>query len=189
MNYKDKLKYLREEKEVTQEDVAKALNISRSSYKDYEAQISIIPIKHLDNLCNYFDISLDYALSFRNYPNTNKKIDKIEAGNRLKSFRQEEKLSREKLGNILNTSFATISFYERGRNLISTPFLYTICSKYNISADYLLSRTDNPKYLKKKIKTKKYSTTLNYSEKLKNLREYNTNNKFFKYCPTNICQL
>ena len=31
--------------------------------------------------------------------------------------------------------------------LIATPFLYTICKKYNISADYLLGKIDNPKYL------------------------------------------
>ena len=36
---------------------------------------------------------------------------------------------------------------EKGKYLISIPFLYTICKKYNISADYLLGKIDNPKYL------------------------------------------
>ena len=72
-------------------------------------------------------------------------IDKIKAGNRLKEFRKEHKFSREKLANILNTTYSNIAFYEMGRNLIATPFLYTICKKYNISADYLMGRIDNPK--------------------------------------------
>ena len=46
------------------------------------------------------------------------------------------------LANYLNTTQSVIADYERGRYLISTPFLYTICKKYNISADYLLGRID-----------------------------------------------
>ena len=49
--------------------------------------------------------------------------------------------------NILNTVHPVISNYESGKFLIATPFLYTICKKYNISADYLLGKIDNPKYL------------------------------------------
>ena len=32
-----------------------------------------------------------------------------------------------------------------GKNIIATPFLYTICKKYNISADYLLGKTNTKK--------------------------------------------
>ncbi len=49
---------------------------------------------------------------------------------------------------MLNTVHPVITNYENGKHLIATPFLYTICSKYNISADYLLGKIDSPKYLK-----------------------------------------
>ena len=69
-------------------------------------------------------------------------------GKRLKEFRKENKLTQSKLATILNTAQPVITNYENGKHLIATPFLYTICKKYHISADYLLGKIDNPKYLK-----------------------------------------
>ena len=68
--------------------------------------------------------------------------------NRLKEFRKENKLSQVKLSFLLNVAKGTIGNYETARSLIATPFLYTICKKYHISADYLLGKVDSPKYLK-----------------------------------------
>ena len=106
------------------------------------------PIKHLNTLCNYFDVSLDYIFSFTNikqYPN-NKNIDLILLAKRIKETRKENKLTQIKLANILNVANGTVANYETARYLIATPFLYTICKKYNISADYLLGKIDTPKY-------------------------------------------
>ena len=150
MEYNNRLLELRTCINLTQEDIAKILKISRTTYKDYELQTSIIPIKHLVTLSKYFDVSIDYLFEFTKlvqYENV-KDVDKIEAGKRLKEFRKENKLTQQKLASILNTTFSSIAFNEKGRNLIATPFLYTICKKYNISADYLLGKIDNPKYLK-----------------------------------------
>ena len=58
------------------------------------------------------------------------------------------KLTQSKLADNLGCSYGTIAGYERGRYLIATPFLYQICKTYRISADYLLGKIDNPKYLK-----------------------------------------
>ena len=63
-------------------------------------------------------------------------------GKRLKEFRKNNKITQEKLALILNTTQSVIAGYESGRYLIATPFLYMICKKYNISADYLLGRID-----------------------------------------------
>ena len=150
MEYNNRLLELRTCINLTQEDIAKILKISRTTYKDYELQTSIIPIKHLVTLSKYFDVSIDYLFEFTKlvqYENV-KDVDKIEAGKRLKEFRKENKLTQQKLASILNTTFSSIAFNEKGRNLIATPFLYTICKRYNISADYLLGKIDNPKYLK-----------------------------------------
>ncbi len=151
MNYKDILKNLRDEKEIKQKEIAKELNISRSAYNDYESQKTILPIRHINSLCNYFNISIDYLLgltNIRNYYPHKLETNTIESGKRLKEFRKEKKLTQVKLASMLNTTFSNIAFYEKGRNLIATPFLYDICKKYKISADYLLGRIDNPKYLK-----------------------------------------
>ena len=66
-----------------------------------------------------------YSFSLQNYKN----VENIIAGKRLKEFRKENKLTQKKLASILNTTFSNIAFYEKGRNLIATPFLYEICKK------------------------------------------------------------
>lgn len=151
MNYGDNLKKLRIEKNLTQEEIAKILNIAKQTYNHYELQENILPIKHINTISNFYNVSIDYILgltSTPNYPNSKKEINNIEAGNRLKEFRKENKLTQVKLASILNTTFSSIAFNEKGRNLIATPFLYTICKNYSISADYLLGKIDIPKHLK-----------------------------------------
>ncbi len=151
MIYKNKLIELRENKELKQYEIADILNIYKGLYNQYETEYAIIPTKHLNTLCNYFDVSFDYIFEFSNklrYLNSNKEINSIKAGTRLKEFRKENRLTQTKLANFLNTVQPVIANYEKGKYLISTPFLYTICKKYNVSADYLLGKIDNPKYLK-----------------------------------------
>jgi len=151
MIYGNKLKFLRENNELKQTQISKLLEMSNKSYNHFETEYTIIPIKHLNTLCNYYDVSLDYIFNFNNeirYKHYNKEIDKTKSGIRLKEFRKEYKLTQVKLASILNTTQSNIAEYERGKNIIATHFLYTICKKYNISADYLLCKTDSPKYLK-----------------------------------------
>ena len=149
--YFEKMKTLRERVGLTKTEMAKILDIDRSQYGHYENDYVTIPIKHLIKLCNYFNVSLDYMFDFTNnkqYKNVNKDINKFEMGKRIKEFRKENKLTQRNLAKFLNTAFTTISSYERGVNILSTNYIYPICKKYNISADYLLGRIDKPKYLK-----------------------------------------
>ena len=149
MNYGTKLKDLRIKNGLTQEEIASQMNIARITYNHYETQEKIIPIERLNDLCNYYNVSIDYIFDINNnLYKFNKDINKILSGIRIKEFRKENKLTQVKLAELLNTTHSVICEYEKGRNLISTAFLYMICKKYNISADYLLGKIDNPKYLK-----------------------------------------
>lgn len=148
--YKERLKRLRERMGKNQIDIANLLKIDRSQYGKYENEYTTIPIKHLNTLCNYFNISLDYIFSLtdnKQYNNSKNDINLLESGKRLKEFRKENKITQTKLADFLTTSFSNVSAYERGINIISTTYLYAICKKYNISADYLLGKIDSPKYL------------------------------------------
>lgn len=150
MNYGTKLKELREYNDMSQYDVAKLLNIKRSSYNQFEQQYDIIPIKRLDEISQIFDCSIDYILELTNikkYNDSKKEIDKESSKKRLKEFRKDHKLTQEKLAQVLKTSQSVIGGFERGRNIIATPFLYQICSKYRISADYLLGKINEPQEL------------------------------------------
>lgn len=145
MIYNKKLIELRENSNLKQYEIANILNIYKGLYNQYETEYEIIPIKHLNTLCNYFNVSFDYIFGFtnkKNYKNSIDEIDKTKSGNRIKEFRKENKITQEKLANELNMARSALANYERGRNVIATPFLYSISSKYLISADYLLGKID-----------------------------------------------
>lgn len=150
MNYGIKLKDLRDLYELTQEDVAKILNVARSTYNQYEQQYDIIPIKHLNTLVNHFKISFDYVFDFtqlKRYKDEINEIDTKISGKRLKELRKEVKLTQDKLAKKLNIANTIISEYERGHYPISTATLYSLSNLFSISSDYLLGKTNKVKYL------------------------------------------
>lgn len=146
MNYGEKLKELREFNNLSQYDIAKILKIKRSTYNQFEQQYDIIPIKRLNEIANIFDCSIDYILGLTNskkYKSYRKEIDMKLSQERIKKLRKDYSLTQIKLANILNTSQSVIAGFEGGRNIIATPFLYELCKKYHVSADYLLGKTDD----------------------------------------------
>ena len=150
MNYGEKLFQLRNRYGKTNIDMANILKISDSLYSRYEKEEQPIPIKHLNTLCNYFHVSLDYIFNLNNvklYKDEHQEINYKLQQLRLKELRKKHNLTQEKLAKIINVASSTISDYKIFEKPIATPFLYDICKKYNISADYLLGKTDRPKYL------------------------------------------
>ena len=53
---------LRTTKNLTQEELAKKLEINRVQYNQYENDYNTIPIKHLITMSDYFQVSIDYIL-------------------------------------------------------------------------------------------------------------------------------
>ena len=148
MLYSERLKFLRERQGIMQKELAKVIDLSNTQYCNYENEVGLFPIKHLNTICNYLNISLDYIFSFtdiKQYENNNKEINFDISSKRLKEFRKEHKLTQIKLAKILNSSPAVLVHHENKRHIIATPFLYTICKKYGVSADYLLGKIDTPK--------------------------------------------
>ena len=129
----------------TQSDIAKILGISQQAYSLWETGDKIIPLKHLNTLCNYYNVSMDYLVGLSNtkhYDVISKKLDRIKIGKRLKLFREKHKIKQIKLANLLNTSHSTISAYEHGKTLILTAFAYQIAKKFGVSMDWLCCRID-----------------------------------------------
>ncbi|CBZ04383.1 XRE family transcriptional regulator [Clostridium botulinum] len=58
----DRLKELREEKEFTQEELGKFLNVSRQTISGYESGAIEPSISNLVKIANIFNVSLDYLL-------------------------------------------------------------------------------------------------------------------------------
>ena len=150
LEYGKRIKELRERENVTQKQLAEAIGVSRSFINQYEQQYDIIPIKRLNQIANYFHVSLDYLFGFtstKNYLNNKQEIDFEISSTRLRLWRKERKLTQEKLANKLNCSPSVIVHHENRRNIIATPFLYQLCKTFHISADYLLGKTNEPQEL------------------------------------------
>ena len=144
MNF-ERLFFLREEKDLTQEDMGKILNVSRVSISQCETGKEVIPLEKLNIYSNYFNVSLDYILQISNvkqYKITNKTIDSKIIGKRLLFIRHKFNITQEKLAEELNTTHSTISAYESGKTLILTVFAYGIVTKYNLSLDWLCGKID-----------------------------------------------
>lgn len=61
-----RLKDLREDEELRQEDIAKILNTTQQQYSKYEQGIRLIPIDKLDILATLYKTSTDYILGRTN---------------------------------------------------------------------------------------------------------------------------
>lgn len=66
-----RLRNLRIAKEVSQSDVARYLGIERASYSAYEAGTSR-PVRYMDKLALYFNVSTDYLLCLSDNPQPKK---------------------------------------------------------------------------------------------------------------------
>lgn len=66
MHYTQRLKDLREDKELKQEAIAIVLKITRQQYQLYESGKRKLPIDLLITLCKFYNVSADYLLGFTN---------------------------------------------------------------------------------------------------------------------------
>lgn len=62
MKFNEKLKLLRSEKQLSQKQVAEALNVSTRTYSHYESGDREPSINVLIKLCDFFDVSADYLI-------------------------------------------------------------------------------------------------------------------------------
>ena len=137
---------LREDNDLTQEELGKILGCSNHSISVWENEKETIPLKKLNMYANYFQVSLDYLVKLSNNKITDNisELDKVLIGKRIKIIREKNNLSQRSLAKLLNTSNSTIWAYENGKTLILTEFAYQICKIFNISMDYLCGKTKEP---------------------------------------------
>lgn len=64
---------------------------------------------------------------------------------RLRDLREDQDLTQAKLGEVLSCSQRVYSNYERGDIDIPTATLIKLADFYDVSVDYILGRSDNPK--------------------------------------------
>ena len=65
MKYIKIIKDLREDNDLSQQDVADYLGTSQTMYARYERGANELPIRHLIKLCSLYSVSADYILGIK----------------------------------------------------------------------------------------------------------------------------
>ena len=68
MYYYRRLRDLREDKDLTQAEVAKLIGTAREQYNKYELGKQEIPFHHVITLAKFYNVSLDYLAGIINTP-------------------------------------------------------------------------------------------------------------------------
>lgn len=132
---------LRNKYNLSQKELAKILNISRATYKNYEANITPIPLTKLNIISNLFNVSLDYllGLSTKNKP-IKKEINYNYLKYNLWFIRVKNHLNIKDLAKEFKITPQTINNYEKNSSSTSITYLYNIAKKLNISVDYMCGK-------------------------------------------------
>ncbi len=87
-------------------------------------------------------------------------------GAKIRSLRENLELSQQEVSEKIGCSSKVLSNYELGKREPDFETLIKLCDFFNVTADYLLDRTDNPKYFKEMILNAQSETLLHYFDKL-----------------------
>lgn len=71
---------------------------------------------------------------------------------KLRGLREDNDLTQTQVANILGTSQTMYARYERAANELPIHHLITLCKFYNVSADFLLDTTPDPKRKQKRAR-------------------------------------
>lgn len=145
---KFRLNEIREKYDLSQRKTAIKLGISKSYYNYFESGERIIPLSRLNDFANLFHVDFDYILGLSEHNIVTKELKTLDRkliGTRIKEIRKKNKLTQNGLAQMLNTSQSTISSYEKGRTIILTAFLYEMCSKLDVSTNYIVGKTNTIK--------------------------------------------
>ena len=63
----------------------------------------------------------------------------------IRDLREDNDLTQQQVADILGTSQTMYARYERGANEIPVRHIITLARYYNVSCDYILGESDNPK--------------------------------------------
>ncbi len=74
--FTEKLRGLREDNDLTQQQIADVLGTSQTMYARYERGANEMPIHHLVTLCKFYNVSADYLLNTAPDPSRKQKSAK-----------------------------------------------------------------------------------------------------------------
>ena len=151
--------FLREQRHLTQEELASMLHVSRSLINNWENGYTNLSLKQLIKLASIYQVPVDYLLGIINeidaFPYAYiQDMDLKRIGEKIKEIRKAHGLTQEKFASKIDTKRSSISYYEIGKMMISSADLKQICETFGVSADYIVGNIDINIKREKKVKIK-----------------------------------
>ena len=135
---------LRSKKGLSQQEMAKLLEVTVRSYQLYENNARLISLEKLNIISNYFKVSLDYLLGNtqnKRSVNTKEAFNYLRLTFYLRFLRKNKKITQKELAEHLGISDHTISRYEANAKNINVIYLAKFAKYFDISIDYLGGKT------------------------------------------------
>lgn len=140
----EKIKKLRTDSNLTQAELAKNINITRSALSLYELGKREPDTKTLIKIANYFDVSTDYLLG--NSKISMKNTEQNFISEKISKLRKESNLSVNRLANLSGLSQGFVRQIELGEKNPTVESLRLICEALNISlVDFFKDEIDESK--------------------------------------------
>lgn len=139
----NKVKEIRNELELSQEDIAKVLNVKRGTYASWECGSDVIPTRQIYKLAEYFKLSIDYLLEISNQGHMvyhGSDINLSDVGNNICNLRKKSNLSQKAFAESIGINQSTLWAYEKGKTLITLSSLISLAKEYNVTIDSILNR-------------------------------------------------
>ncbi len=141
--YKNNLKKVRKANRLTQDNIAKLLNCSRSAYNNWERKVNMLSLDIADQLSIFFNVSLSYLLGLKLYETTNNKINPMNYNPLLRNLEQLKGLhghTYEDIIKYLKCQVRTCQRYFNGNYKIPLELLSKL---YSIDLDTLCGKIEN----------------------------------------------
>lgn len=160
--FSKKLKELRKSKNITQEELADKIFVSRSAIARWEADIGIPSDVNLESLCKFFDVDGSYFLDVEDYKKELKRVN-------LESKKKNISLIFILLSFLfIGVSFIPIFYYRfDGLEILSSLYYpslsimnlvgflsYFVCFVYSISIVYSIVYSNNLLNIKERVQSK-----------------------------------
>ncbi len=134
-----RIKDIREDNDITQEQMVSIMHVNRSTYSMWEIGLSVMSVEQLCNFAAYFNYSIDYVLGLTNNRKNinNKKFSYINLGNNIKKLRIKNNYSQNALANKMKVTQACIVRWEKGITKISISNMYELSKIFKVSLNEL----------------------------------------------------
>ena len=144
-NFNSQLKILRQEYNLSQQELADKIGISKSSINMYERGEREPGIETVKRIADFFNVDVDYLFGVSDIKKrrefkvirTNKSI-----AHNIRHHREQADLSQKELADLLGVTEAEVADLESGKSTLKKDLLYKICDVLHLIPSNIIPRDD-----------------------------------------------